>query len=126
MVLSDAAKSRIRISAEPYLSGFDISHHYKRGEINILKQAHFFTLRSVFVVFLTMKTLRKHYETLHMKTATLTKPTQCRFDSETKLRIETVARKFGIKPSSLIRHAVTHQLTEFEKAGRITIEKRHA
>jgi len=59
-----------------------------------------------------------------MKTATLTKTTQCRFDPQTKERIDHIARKFGIKPSSLIRHAVNHQLNEFERAGRITIEKR--
>lgn len=61
-----------------------------------------------------------------MKEATLTKITQCRFDPATKRRIEEVARKFGIKPSSLIRHAVTHQLCEFERDGRITIERREA
>jgi len=55
---------------------------------------------------------------------TLNKPTQCRFDEATKERLNRVAAKFGIKTSSLIRHAVSHQLTEFEKAGQIIIEKR--
>jgi|OM-RGC.v1.036518355 predicted DNA-binding protein len=57
---------------------------------------------------------------------TLTKPTPCRFHPQTKERIDQIARQFGIKPSALIRHAVDHQLNEFERAGRITIEKRKA
>jgi len=55
---------------------------------------------------------------------TLTKPTPCRFNEDTVIRLEKVAKKFGIKPSALIRHAVDSQLNEFERTGRITIEKR--
>lgn len=56
-----------------------------------------------------------------MDSNALLDPVPIRFTHRTKKRIHNVARRFGLKPSQIIRQAVENKLGEWER-GDLTIQ----
>jgi predicted DNA-binding protein len=59
-----------------------------------------------------------------MKSNVATTPLPCRFDIETRQRLDRFTRATGIPRSILIRHGVNQALTEFEHGSCLSFSPR--